>query len=206
MTNDEALTIFEESLRKLKIQYDLFFAGVRKLPPSEDRRRLDNLVRELGKTRMRDNAHRFRYNTLLGRYNQFQELWQRQMREREEGPLDYRRRMAAMAEVGTSEESETESAAAPPPPPRETGGDADSYVRVSSGSTEGAAKALFEQISKAQEQLGKSGGLSLQQVEQVVSSQMEMMRSRYSVQDVGFRVEVVEGKVKLKAKPLPKGS
>jgi alkanesulfonate monooxygenase SsuD/methylene tetrahydromethanopterin reductase-like flavin-dependent oxidoreductase (luciferase family) len=201
MTNDEALTIFEESLRKLKIQYDLFFLGIRKLPPSEDRRRLENLVQDLGRSRLRENAARFRYNALLARFNQFKELWNRQMREREEGPLDFRRRAAAMAEAET-----------PPPPPPDptppsnvTGRGGESYVRVSEGSEADAARILFEQISEAQEKLGKSG-LSLQQVEKLVASQMEMMRSRHSVQDVGFRVQIVDGKVKLKAKPLTKGS
>jgi hypothetical protein len=55
MTNDEALTFLEESLRKL-VNYDLFFLRP-KLPPTEDRRRLDVLVHELGKSR--DNS-RFR--------------------------------------------------------------------------------------------------------------------------------------------------
>ncbi|MCA1732169.1 MAG: hypothetical protein LC732_01040 [Acidobacteria bacterium] len=204
MTNDEALAIFEESLRKLKIQYDLFFLGIRKLPPTEDRRRLENLVQELGRSRMRENAARFRYNTLLGRYNQFKELWTRQMREREEGPLDFRRRAAAMAE-GDKPSPSSEPDAPSAPPSTVTGRGGESYVRVSDGSEAGAARVLFEQISEAQEKLGKSG-LSLQQVEKLVSSQMEMMRSRHSVQDVGFRVEIVDGKVKLKAKPLAKGS
>lgn len=204
MTNDEALTIFEESLRKLKIQYDLFFLGIRKLPPSEDRRRLENLVQDLGRSRMRENAARFRYNTLLARYNQFKELWNRQMREREEGPLDFRRRAAAMAE-GDVPPPSTEPDAPSVAPSTVTGRGGESYVRVSDGSEAGAARILFEQITEAQEKLGKSG-LSLQQVEKLVASQMEMMRSRHSVQDVGFRVEIVDGKVKLKAKPLAKGS
>lgn len=201
MTNEEALSLFEESLRKLKIQYDLFFAGVRKLPPTEDRRRLENLVRDLGKTRMRDNASRFRYNTMLGRYNQFQELWQRQMREREEGPMDYRRRAQALSEAGPAE-----AAAQGEPQSRQrtvTNGDSEPYVRVTATSTEDAAKALYAKISEAQKTLGK-GGLSLGQVEQIVRSQTEMMQSRYAVKEVGFRVEIVDGKVKLKAKPIQK--
>lgn len=198
MTNEEALTQFEESLRKLKIQYDLFFLGVRKLPPSEDRKRLDNLVREIGSSRLRDNASRFRYNTLLGRYNQFIELWSRQMREKEEGPMDFRRRSAAMAEP----------AEPPPPPPspppktgRVTGAAGDSYVRVTGGETADAARRLHEQITEASRSIGKAP-LSIDQIEQVLRSQTEMMKSRYSVDEVGFRVEIVDGKVKLKAKPL----
>ncbi len=202
MTTDEALNLFEETLRKLKINYDLFFAGIRKLPPSEDRRRLDALVHEIGKERMRDNSLRFRFNTLLGRYNQFRELWGRKMREREEGPLDFRRRAAAFS-------GGAEPPAPPPPreerPPHGTPSNGETYVRVTEATASAAAQRLFEQITDAQKQLGK-GGLTLAQVEQIVRSQSDQMRSRYAVDAVGFRVEIADGKVKLKAKPLQKGS
>lgn len=204
MTNDEALDLFEETLRKLKIQYDLFFGGHRKLPPTEERRRLDAMVHEIGKDRLRDNSARFRFNTLLGRYNQFRELWGRKMREREEGPLEYRRRAAAF-----SPSPETTKAPAPPPPaPREPAGTMrsdESYVRVTEATAAAAAERLYEQIAEAQKQLGK-GGLTLPQVEQLVRAQSDLMRSRFSVDAVGFRVEIADGKVKLKAKPLQKGS
>lgn len=204
MTNDEALDLFEETLRKLKIQYDLFFGGHRKLPPTEERRRLDAMVHEIGKDRLRDNSARFRFNTLLGRYNQFRELWGRKMREREEGPLEYRRRAAAF-----SPSPETTKVPAPPPPaPREPAGTMrsdESYVRVTEATAAAAAVRLYEQIAEAQKQLGK-GGLTLPQVEQLVRAQSDLMRSRFSVDAVGFRVEIADGKVKLKAKPLQKGS
>lgn len=197
---EDTLDLFDESLRKLKIQYDLFFAGVRKLPPTEERKRLNAMVHELAKTRMRDNGLRFRFNTLLGKFNQFQELWGRKMREREEGPTDYRRRVAALnAEPTPPPERE------PQPRPTVTGGQDDSYVRVSGTTTEDGAKRLYEQIAQAQKTLGKAG-MSLGQIEQIVRSQTETLRSRYSVDEVGFRVEIVDGKVKLKAKPFQKGS
>ncbi|HSN69582.1 MAG TPA: MXAN_5187 C-terminal domain-containing protein [Thermoanaerobaculia bacterium] len=202
MTNDEALDFFEEELRKLKTQYDLFFSGHRKLPPLQDRRRLDAMVHEIGKDRIRDNGARFRFNTLLGRYNQFRELWGRKMREREEGPLDFRRRSAAFAP------SEERAAPAPPPPPRAATGTmvgGESYVKVTEATAGAAAQRLYEQIAEAQKQLGK-GGLTLAQVEQIVRSQSDQMRSKFAVEAVGFRVEIADGKVKLKAKPLQKGS
>ncbi len=202
MTNDEALTFLEESLRKLKINYDLFFLGARKLPPTEDRRRLDVLVHELGKERMRDNSLRFRYNSLLGKYNQYRELWGRKMREREEGPMDFRRRAKVF---GEGAEAPPPPEAEAPPPPRGTQANGETYVKVTEATASAAAQRLFEQISEAQTQLGK-GGLTLAQVEQIVRTQSDLLRSRYAVDAVGFRVEIADGKVKLKAKPLQKGS
>lgn len=199
MNHEDSIDRFDESLRRLKAMYDLFFNGARKLPPVEDRRRLDALVHELAKERIRDNGLRFRFNTLLSRYNQYKELWGRLMREREEGPIDFRRRRNQMT--------------APPPPPSEpeqqrpaaarvTSDGSDPYVRVGANGDPGAAmNELFKQIAAANQKLGKAA-IPLDQVTAMVQKQVELLRGRYNTSTFGFRVDTSEGKVKLKAKPL----
>lgn len=192
MTNAEALDLFDESLRRLKANYDLFFNGARKLPPVEDRRRLDQLVQEMAKNHIRDNALRFRYNTLLSRYNQYRELWGRKMRELEEGPTDYRKRSAMLRQP----------VQAPPPPSPVTSVDPDSYVRVGSNGNGQAMLELLSQINDANRKLGKNGAISLEQVSEMVNKQAEALRSRYNVNTIAFKVDINEGKIKLKAKPI----
>ncbi|HVT04278.1 MAG TPA: MXAN_5187 C-terminal domain-containing protein [Thermoanaerobaculia bacterium] len=198
--SEEQINRFEEAIRKLKIQYDIFFAGVRKLPPTEDKKRLDEMMRDLsGKSRIRDNAMRFRLSTLISRYNQFQELWGRQMREREEGPTDYRRRVAALAGNNGAEKKE---ATPPPRPAPVTSGAPDPYVRVTRSEEGEALKTLHAQILEANQRLGKSSALSLEQVAAMVQKQAQDLRDRFKVETIAFRVETVEGKVKLKARPV----
>jgi hypothetical protein len=203
--NEETLNRLEESIRRLKIQYDLFFAGVRKLPPTEDRRRLQEFLRELsGKGQMRDNASRFRFGTLNARYNQFQELWVRQMREREEGPMEYRKRAAAWEAAG----DKLHEGEPPAPKPAErraarvTSNGSDSYVTVSPLDDGGAVQEIHQQIAEANRQLGKATAVTLEQLAVMVRKQAEELRSRFKVSAVAFRVETVDGKVKLKAKPI----
>ena len=94
---DDELDKLEEDIRRLKNKYDQFFTGITKVPPSFERHQVEAFIHELNKQKMRDNTRRFRFNTILSRFNQFREMWGRKMREREEGPLDYRRRQAAMS-------------------------------------------------------------------------------------------------------------
>jgi hypothetical protein len=199
MATREEIDRFEELLKQLKTKYDLFFNGARKLPPLEDRRRLDAMVQELAKSKMRDNGLRFRYNTLVGRLNQYRELWGRKMREREEGPLDFRRRQQAMQAAPPDPEPPP-----PPPPyrPRETSAEDRSYVRVGDDGNSTAINELLVRINEANRQLGKSGNVSLEQVSRMISTQAETIRSKYSVRTIAFRVDTSEGKVKLKAKPI----
>jgi hypothetical protein len=196
---DEELDKLEEDIRKLKNKYDQFFSGFQKVPPILERHSLEVYIYELGKQKMRENARRFRFNQLLSRYNQYREMWGRRMREREEGPLEFRRRVAALAEPNT-----------PPPPSqpepaktaRVTNQPPDSYVKLTAASNGEEVKRLYEEIEREHHKLGKPPSVTFDQLRQMVQKQSELVRSKYGVNAVGFRVDVVDGKVKLKAKPI----
>jgi hypothetical protein len=195
---DDELDRLEEDIRKLKNKYDQFFAGIQKVPPSQERKNIETAIYEIGKQKMRDNGRRFRFNTILSRYNQFRELWGRRMREREEGPLDFRRRQAAMSEPA---EPETR-AARESPAGRVTSADADPYVRVAAGTNGEEIRRLYSEIEKEHQKLGKMPNITMDQLGIMIEKQSELVRAKYHVNAVAFRVDVVDGKVKLKAKPL----
>ena len=195
---DDELDKLEEDIRRLKNKFDQFFSGIQKMPPTTDRRQVEAFIHDLNKQKMRDNTRRFRFNTLLTRYNQFREMWGRRMREREEGPIDFRRRQAAL-----------EAAPAPPPPPpqarsspRVTSGGADPYVRVAAGTSGDEVRRIYDQLSQEHGKLGTRPTMTFDQLNDMITKQSEVVRSRYNVAAVGFRVETVDGKVKLKAKPI----
>lgn len=195
---DEDLDRLEEEIRKLKNKYDQFFARITKMPPMHDRKQVEILIYEIGKLKVRDNARRFRYNTILSRYNQFREMWGRKMREREEGPMDFRTRKAALAAPATP----------PPEPPvtpadsRVTSAGLGAYVKMIPGSNGEQIQQLYSQIEKEHLKLGKLPNVTLDQLQKMVEQQTQVVRDRYNVSAVAFRVDVVDGKVKLKAKPL----
>lgn len=197
-TRDEELEKLEEDIRILKNKYDQFFAGIQKVPPSQDRKNVEIQLYEIGKQKMRDNARRFRYTTLLSRYNQYREMWGRKMREREEGPMDFRRRQAVLSAP----------APVPPPPPapergaRVTSEKGDPYVRLSRATNGEEMKQLYEQIERENLKLGRLPSVTFDQLQTMIQKQSELVRSKYQVDTVAFRVDVVDGKVKLKAKPV----
>jgi len=127
------------------------------------------------------------------------EMWGRRMREREEGPLDFKRRQAAMS----SEDRELAAAARrESEPPRVTSAKPDPYVRVTPASNGEEVRKLYEQIEREHFKLGKLPPVTFDQLTQMVQKQSEIVRSKYRVSTVAFRVETIDGKVKLKAKPL----
>ncbi|HET7710969.1 MAG TPA: MXAN_5187 C-terminal domain-containing protein [Thermoanaerobaculia bacterium] len=200
MKQEDELDRLEEDIRRLKNRYDQFFMGIQRMPPMTERRVLESFIYELGKQKMRDNARRFRYQNLLTRYNQFREVWARKMREREEGPVEFRKRRAAMEEP---------AAPPAPPSPAETRAEARvtsppdrTYVKVAAGSNGEGVRKLYDQIEKEHMKMGKLPSISFDQLRSMVEKQSELVRAKYHVNTVAFRVETVDGKVRLKAKPL----
>ena len=196
---DDELDKLEEDIRRLKSRYDQFFNGVTKLVPSFERHQLESVIHEISKQKMRDNGRRFRFNTILSRYNQYREMWARKMREREEGPLDFRRRQAAM-EAPTKPPSGAHAAA--PVTSGVTSAGADPYVRMTPGANGEELRKLYGEIERAHLDMGKLSNVSLEQLATMIQKQGDIVRAKYNVKTVAFRVETIDGKVKLKAKPL----
>lgn len=194
---DEELDKLEEDVRRLKNKYDQFFSGIIKVPPSFERHQVEAFIHEIGKQKMRDNTRRFRFNTILSRFNQYREMWGRKMREREEGPLDFRRRQAAMSAPPAEDHLPRTS-----PRPRVTSAGDDPYVKMTSDANGESIRKLHEAVEQEHRKLGKASGPSIEQLSSMVQKQVELIRSKYNVRSVAFRVETVDGKVKLKAKPV----
>lgn len=85
ITVDDQLTRLEEDIRRLKIEFDMFFNGATKRPPYDTKNRVDTVMRRLGDDRTLTFAQRYRFNSLGSRFNAFRDLWRRTMQGREEG-------------------------------------------------------------------------------------------------------------------------
>jgi hypothetical protein len=79
------LARLEASIRQLKVQYDMFFAGALQRQPFELRAQCEQLVRRYSNAPIRKYAHRFHFNALMSRYNSLSEFWTKTLRAIEEG-------------------------------------------------------------------------------------------------------------------------
>jgi hypothetical protein len=86
MTADEELTKLEESLRRLKIEFDIYFNGGSQRPPNDTQWRVESLIKKFSDSNRLTFAQRFRYNAIAQRYAVFSDLWRQRVKAREEGP------------------------------------------------------------------------------------------------------------------------
>ena len=77
-------TLFQ-SLERLRIEFDRFFRKERKFPPLQDRNRLEGVLRRMGTRSLGSTGDQFRLANLQGRFQSLSGLWERQLRDLEEG-------------------------------------------------------------------------------------------------------------------------
>jgi hypothetical protein len=84
---EEDLTSLEESLRRLKVEYEIFFNGNRKRPPDDLRGRVEMLVAKLSQAPNMGFSERYRLNTLVARFTMYRDLWRRNVSRLESGAV-----------------------------------------------------------------------------------------------------------------------
>ena len=195
----EDLDVLERSLKQLQIEWEKFFGGVEKKPPSEMKVRVEALIRKYAYAELRNNTERFRYQTMSSRYATFNELWNKRLRAIEEGrPLGihgvHERRAVPPPAFTPAAASSARAAAA-------SGGSGEVRVKDPSGDAE-AVRSLFDRFLEARKAAGESGAVKFESFQKVISQQAARILTEKGAQAVDFRLETKDGKVSLKAKPV----
>lgn len=81
---EKQLSRIEDDIRKLKIDFDIYFNGNSKRPPLEARARLEALLRRISDSRTMSYAQRYQLSTLVAKYASYRELWRRTLRAKGE--------------------------------------------------------------------------------------------------------------------------
>lgn len=82
---DTALEELELRLERLRALYEQYFMGLEKIEPAIARKDVDRRIYVLRREKIRNTAKRFKLQTIIQRYNTYQQYWQRICREIENG-------------------------------------------------------------------------------------------------------------------------
>ena len=81
---DKQLSKLEDDIRKLKIDFDIYFNGSVKRPPLEARARLESQIKRMSDNRSMSFSQRYQLNSLVSRFTSYRELWRRALRTKGE--------------------------------------------------------------------------------------------------------------------------
>ena len=82
---DTHLEELEIRLERLRALYQMYFLGIEKIEPQVARKDVDRRIWMMRRAQIRNTRRRFKFNTLVQRYNTYQQYWQRILREIEAG-------------------------------------------------------------------------------------------------------------------------
>src|SRR5262245_35199924 len=113
---EQAMAKLEAELKRLEAEYNMFFAGRLPRLPWETRARVDALVNQYDRMHLRNTAQKFRFSTLQARYVAFCDLWERNLKAKEEGRPQRRARASAGAPAPAPAPASTPAAPEAPKP------------------------------------------------------------------------------------------
>lgn len=210
-TIDEELNQFERDIRQLKIEYDQYFGGGRKRPPTEIEWRLELMTKRYaergGELKF---GQRFRYNNLTQTYAKYKDMFRKRLQQKEEGKVARHFGAAAKQIEADRAKKQIETEAA------ESAAHAASAADVASNGVKGRETfrvvcskpeqesekitELYDAFLKAKQGAGEATDkLTRSSFNEFVMKKTRDLQKQKHCRDVEYVVEVNDGHVKLKA-------
>ncbi len=223
-TIDEELAQMEKDIRQLKVEYDQYFGGGRKRPPTEIEWRIDQVVKRYSeRSGELKAAQRFRMNNLSQTYAKYKDIFRKKTAQKEEGKIQHHFGAAAKAIEAERAKKQAEEAAAAKVGAK---GAAAGRAGTAAGATGGVAAknsalseySAFRMVCSAPERetenvdklfnafLGAKKGageetakLSRESFTEFVKKKTKELQTQKNCKEVEYVVDIVNGQVKLKA-------
>jgi hypothetical protein len=215
VTTDEELNVLDSQLRRLKIEYEIYFNNPAKRPPTDIEWKVLALLRKFSDGGRMNFTQRFRYNEMAQRYAIYSDLWRKKARIREEG---YRRPQDALLSIQGVREQEHEpqhptvygvnhaaaaeaaAAGAAAAPALETPASQPFTLKRVDKKEHEQVERLYNALVAAKKKAGENVSGDLESFATFVQKKTQQIRKQYGCESVEYSVELAEGGVKLKAK------
>ena len=181
---DDDLSNLEDWLRRLKIEYHIFFTGNRKKPPDDLRLRVETLVKRLSESSEMSYSQRFRFSTLVTRFYVYRDLWRRTTQERE---MDIKTKEFTAPNAQTSPQSART--------PAET-------VRITISdpkAEEEKVRQLYDALVRIRSKESQQAPITYQQFSKYIVSQTSGIQQKHGCTRVAFTIALDEDSIRFTA-------
>jgi hypothetical protein len=227
----EAIDLLEKYLQLCKNEHEMYFLGITRRPPEAKVRDLKRMLRELEDTQVNNTAMMFQIRRLRGRFNTYNTMWTRTIKQIEEGTY-HRQRYMADKRAATQKKAHTNnvdvkeqirSLIRGDAPPEQNEADETATVRDMPttpsmdlpGRKKPAAAAkprrgghsigsagLLDEYNSVRASTGGKGRVSADQLQAVLRRHEAAIKKKTGAREVRFRVVDENGKPKIKAIPV----
>jgi hypothetical protein len=200
-TIDEELGQLERDIRQLKIEYEMYFGGGRKRPPTEIEWRVELMVKRYAeRSGELKYGQRFRYNNLTQTYAKYKDMFRKRLQQREEGKVQ--RHFGAAAKAIEAERAKIQVTTQTGATAGSNAEDARAFRMVCSEPERETEKVdqLYDAFLQAKQAAGEeTAKVTKAGFSEFVRKKTKDLQEKKNCRDVEYVVEVVDGQVKLKA-------
>jgi len=184
----EDLDALEEAMTGLQVLYEKYFLGIDRRPPDAQRRQVSEKMRLLKTTQVKNTALKFRIQTMFAKLISHERMWDRTLREMEEGTYKRDVFKAKLRDARRTGAAEPKAAPAPSSPQL-----SDQMIRK-----------LYDTYLVARQRTGEStSGLSYDAIASRIRAQVPELMARHKARNIEFKVVIKGGRAVLKAIPQP---
>ena len=181
----DELNELDEGIQELHVLYEKYFLGIDRRPPEQERKRISQKAREMRTSTIRNTALKFKINTLFAKLISFERMWDRTLREIEDGTY---KRDIFKAKMHMKDRDEKKKVAPVRP-------DAPQI-------SEGHLRKLYDTYLVARQRCGEpTEGISYESVANRIRAQVPQLMEKHKAKNIEFKVVIKGGKAILKAIP-----
>jgi hypothetical protein len=179
----EDLDALDEAMTNLQVLYEKFFLGIDRRPPDAQRRQVSEKMRLLKTTQVKNTALKFRIQTMFAKLLSFERMWDRTLREMEDGT--YKRDVfKAKLRAGRPDHKPEQPAA------------------QSTQLSDQMLRKLYDTYMVARQRTGESvSGLTYDSLATRLRAQVPQLMAQHKARNIEFKVVIKGGKAVLKAIP-----
>ena len=180
----EELSDLDEGISGLQVLYEKYFLGIDRKPPDQERKRISEKARELRTRSISNTALKFKVNTLFAKLISFERMWDRTLREIEDGTY---KRDVFKAKLRAGDRDEPRTGPVKPATP---------------SISDANLRRLYDTYVVARKRCGEAtDGLTFDSMAARIRSQVPELMQKHKAKNIEFKVVIKGGKAILKAVP-----
>ena len=190
MGTQEDMTMLDSKVARLKVEYEQYFMRVVKREPLQMREEVDQIIRTYSNKSISNTSHKFRFNSIVAKYNSYKQYWTRTLRAIEDGSYVRRAEGTSIRSKPSPPPRPTPSKRAPAPPPR-----------TEKPAGDGLNDAYEKFVASRKECKEPVKGLTLEKFTRNIEASKRRIQEKYKGRDVEVKVQIKDGKTKLTIVP-----
>ena len=179
----------ERSIFRIKVAYEKYFNGIERFEPLKELEDLKRTIRDIMVTPIRNTQQRYRFTQLKARLSSLEMYWRRNVSQMERGVHPKQVFRANLKESQSQEAQRLQQ-------------ERRERQKMERQMEERRFRSVYDQLVDARRQTGQSTNISFDSVRESLKKQSRMIKSKFKCDDVQFRVEIQDGKPKMKAVPV----